>query len=148
VRGSPLIRFTLLTLALAATALGLLRVTGARTSGDSPRASSGQEMPAISKYSVPFRLLLSSPAAAIEIDTGRPIRPSPDSSMISGLLELDSQNPHIGLIIKWKQPALPGEHHFAKLTLEPPGQPTFTHVFDASDDIDDFLELPISETKE
>lgn len=104
-------------------------------------------MPAISKYSVPFRLLLSSPAAAIEIDTGTPVRPSPDSSIISGLLELDPQNPHVGLIIKWKQAALPGEHHFAKLTLEAPGQPTFTHIFDAPGDIDDFLELPIFEMK-
>ena len=146
-RGSPLIRFILLALALAATALGLLRVTAARTGGDSPRASSGQEMSAISPYSVPYRLLLSSPAAAIEIDTGMPIRPSTDSSTISGLLELDPQNPHLGLIIKWKQAALPGEHHFAKLTLEAPGQPTFTHIFDAPGDIDDFLELPISELK-
>lgn len=104
-------------------------------------------MSAISPYSVPYRLLLSSPAAAIEIDTGMPIRPSTDSSTISGLLELDPQNPHLGLIIKWKQAALPGEHHFAKLTLEAPGQPTFTHIFDAPGDIDDFLELPISELK-
>ena len=105
-------------------------------------------MPATAESSVPFRLLLSAPASAIEIDTGKQIRPSPEPPIISGVLELDPQNPYVGLIIKWKQPARPGEHYFAKLTLEPPGQPTFTHVFDASGDIDDFLELPISETKE
>lgn len=31
---------------------------------------------------------------------------------------------------------------FAKLTVEAPGKETFTHVFDAPGDIDDFVELP------
>lgn len=147
-RGSPLIRFILLSLALAATALGLLRVTAIRGTGDSARPSVVEAAPAISRNSIPFRLLLSAPAAAIEVDTGKPIHPSTEQSTATGMLELDPQNPHVGLIIRWKQPALPGEHRFAKLTLERPGQPTFTHVFDASGDIDDFLELPITDKSE
>jgi hypothetical protein len=145
VRGSPLIRFIVLTVALAATALGLFRVTAARTSDGAPRPSGLETAPVIAKSSIPFHLLLSAPAAAITIDTGKTIRPSPDGSTISGTLELDSPNPYVKLIIKWKQAALPGEHRFARLTLDRPGQQTFTHVFDASGDIDDFLELPISD---
>ena len=91
---------------------------------------------------MPFRLLLSDPAAVVEIDTGKLIRPPADSATLSGTLELDPKNPRVGLLVRWKNAAAPGEHRFAKLTLEAPGQATFTHVFDASGDIDDFLELP------
>ena len=58
------------------------------------------------------------------------------------MLELDSQNPRVGLVIRWKNSTAPGEHRFAKLTLEAPGQATFIHTFDAGGDIDDLLELP------
>lgn len=141
VRGSPLIRFILLALALAATGAGLARVTATRKSvSPPPAAATGR--PVLPGNKVPFRLLLSDPAAAVEIDTGKLIRPPTDSATVSGTLELDPKNPRIGLIVRWKNATVPGEHRFAKLTLEAPGQATFTHVFDASGDIDDFLELP------
>jgi hypothetical protein len=35
-----------------------------------------------------------------------------------------------------------GQRIFAKLVIEAEGQETFTHVFDADGDIDDFVELP------
>lgn len=142
VRGSPLIRFIVLSFALAATGAGLLRVTSARNGGDhaAPAAAAGK--PATAGKAVPFRLLLSAPAAGVEIDTGRVIRPPADESPISGTLELDPENPRVGLLVRWKNPPATGEHRFAKLTLEAPGQDTFTHVFDAGGDIDDFLELP------
>jgi len=122
-----------------------MRVTSVRSDA-TPAASSGGGIakPAVAATSIPFRLLLSAPAAEIGIDTGKLLRPSPSDSAISGSLELDPANPHLGLVVRWKNPPLPGEHRFAKLTLETPGQETFTHVFDATGDIDDFLELPIS----
>jgi hypothetical protein len=141
VRGSPLIRFILLALALAAAGAGLARVTAPRKSVTPPPAAA-TGAPALPGRQVPFRLLLSAPAAVVEIDTGKPIRPPVDESTISGTLELDPKNPHVALVVRWKNPAAPGEHRFAKLTLEAPGQDTFTHVFDADGDIDDFLELP------
>jgi hypothetical protein len=144
VRGSPLTRFILLTFALAATAWGLLRVTAVRGSSDFARPSAVESAVPVGKNPVPFRLLLSAPAASVEMEAGKPIQPSPGQSTISGVIELDPKNPHVALIIKWQQAAMPGEHRFAKLTLESPGQPTFTHVFDGSGDIDDFLELPIN----
>jgi hypothetical protein len=83
----------------------------------------------------------------VEINTSKLIRPSLEGSLLVGSLELDPQNPQIGLVVRWKNPTAPGEHRFAKLTLEAPGQATFTHVFDANGDIDDFLELPLPAAK-
>lgn len=122
-----------------------MRVTSVRSDA-TPAASSGGGIakPAVIGKSIPFRLVLSAPATEIGIDTGKLLRPPTSDSLISGSLELDPENPHLALVVRWKNPPLPGEHRFAKLTLEAPGQDTFTHVFDATGDIDDFLELPIS----
>jgi hypothetical protein len=139
VRGSPVLRFILLAIALAATAVGLRRVTSARVEASPVQIP---EKSAAAAMMVPFRLVLSAPAAALEIDTGKVIRPPVEEMPVSGTLEIDSSNPHVALVIRWKNPADSGEHRFAKLTLEAPGQPTFTHVLDADGDIDDFLELP------
>ena len=141
-RGSPLLRFFLLSLALVATGVGLTRVTAARKSGGQTAPVEVTGKPPATGKTVPFRLLLSAPAAMVVIDTGKIIRPPADQSPVSGVLELDSRNPHVALVVHWKNAAAPGEHRFAKLTLEAPGQATFTHVFDATGDIDDFLELP------
>ena len=140
VRGSPLLRFIILVFALAATGIGLMRVTAARPTENQPLPAKVPENKPLS--AVPFRLQLSSAAEVVEIDTGRVIRPPVDASLISGTLELDPGNPRVSLIVRWKNGAGVGEHRFAKLTLEAPGQPTFTHVFDADGDIDDFHELP------
>ena len=144
-RGSPLLRFILLVIALAVTGLGLLRVTAARDPGNPPvpaEAAASQALPAVA-----FRLVLSAPAEAVEINTGRVVRPPLDTPLLSGSLELNPKNPHVALVVRWKTPAAAGEHRFAKLTLEIPGQDTFTHVFDADGDIDDFLELPFPAAK-
>ncbi|MFT3992048.1 MAG: hypothetical protein QM680_11620 [Luteolibacter sp.] len=135
-RGSPLIRFFFIALALVATGFGLLRVTAAKTAEVSPT-------PTVSKSEkntaeIPYRLQLSAPASAVEISTG--ISQTAD---LSGKLTLDSANPQVFLIVKWQNPPAAGELRFAKLTLEPAGQPTLTHTFDASGDIDDLLELPL-----
>lgn len=141
VRGSPLVRFFILSIALAATGLGLMRVT---STGKEPQTIPQPiEDKRVTSQAIPFRLLLSAPATLVEIDTGEILRPSPDTSFLSGRLEIDPKNPHVGLIVKWKNPVAPGEHRFAKLTLEAPGKDTFTHTFDAAGDLDDFVELPL-----
>lgn len=139
-RGSPLFRFIVLVVALTAVGLGLQRVTAVKAVAQPEITAASGEKPAA--LTVPFHLLLSAPADAVEIDTGRVIRPSAEHSTISGQLELDAKNPRLGLIVRWKNTATTGEHRFAKLTLERPGQDTLVHVFDADGDIDDFLELP------
>ncbi len=146
-RGSPLLRFILLTFALAATGFGLMRVTGARDHREPGGPEMVEKKPATKETVIPFRLLLSAPAAEIEIDTGKSIRPPVDGSPVSGVVEIDPTNPHVGLVVRWKFPAATGERRFAKFTLEAPGQETFTHVFDADGDIDDFIELPLPATK-
>ena len=140
VRGSPVLRFIFLAIALMITAAGLQRVTSARTEESSPILP---EKPQLAASAIPFRLILSAPAAAVEINTGKPLQLSPQEMPISGTLEIDAADPHLALIVRWKNPPAAGEHRFAKLTLEAPKQPTFTHVFDADGDIDDFLELPV-----
>jgi len=145
-RGSPVLRFCFLTLALIAAGFGILRVT----SSGAPAKSSPKAVPnpILTTSSIPYQLQLSAPAAEVKIDTGMPNPPiSPAGSQISGKLELDPANPHLSLVVRWKNPPATGEHRFAKLTLESPGHPTFTHVFDAVDDIDGFIELPIPDAK-
>ena len=142
-RGSPLLRSILLAMALAATGLGLARVTSSRQEEPTVRPAAAPPVALPGGNAVPFRLVLSAPSAQVEIDTGKVLRPLVDDSPLSGVLELDPRNPRVSLVIRWKQPTAPGERRFAKLTLEPPGQETFTRVFDADGDIDDFLELPL-----
>lgn len=144
VRGSPLIRSIFLILALIATGGVLARLTAAKRPAETraPMEKSGTAPAGTSR--VPYRLLLSAPASEVRIDTGGP---TAAASPLSGTLELDPANPHLALIVRWTQPPKDGEHRFAKLTLEIPGQTTFTHVFDAQGDIDDFLELPVFNAK-
>lgn len=146
-RGSPILRFFLLALALAATAAGLARVTTSRVDTDSPSKTVPVEQPSATGAAIPFRLVLSDPASEVVINAASPLRPAPGDGTISGTVEIDPDNPNLALIVHWKNPVAPGEHRFAKLTLEAPGQETFTHVFDADGDIDDFLELPFPATR-
>jgi hypothetical protein len=146
-RGSPVLRFIFLTFALIAAGFGILRVTSAGSRADTTTQRLAAT-PAAAASAVPYQLLLSAPAAAVKIDTGVANPPiAPEGSRISGKLQLDAANPHLSLIVRWKNPPVAGEHRFAKLTLEAPGQPTFTHVFDAHGDIDEFLELPLPAAK-
>lgn len=135
-RGSPFVRFILLCLALSLTGFGLVRLTSVKSSADRQEALVAVNQP--TTRSIPFRLLLSAPAAEAEINTVR----LATASTMSGVLELDPSNPQVALVVRWKNPTSVGEHRFAKLTLEAPGQETLTHVFDAAGDIDDFIELP------
>ena len=142
-RGSPLIRFILLAIALTATAAGLMRITNVKQASGGALPPLDATVRTDARFpDVPFRLVLSAPATLVEINARDLIRPTVSDSPISGTIKLDGKNPQVALIVRWKSPVLPGEHRFAKLTLEAPGQPTFTHVFDADGDIDDFLELP------
>lgn len=122
-------------------------MTAARTTRSESGPLPEVAKPALPGKSVPFRLLLSAPAAEVEIDTGKTLSLPPDGPSLSGTLELDPRNPRVGLIVRWKTPASAGEHRFAKLTLEAPGKDSFTHVFDAGGDIDDLLELPLPATR-
>jgi hypothetical protein len=142
VRGSPLIRFVFLALALVATGAGLARITGHRAPAAVPLILNNP--PPRTSLEVPFQLLLSDPAAEVKIVAEGPVMAfTGDVSPLAGKLMLDPENPQLSLVVHWKNASKDGEHRFAKLTLEAPGQATFTHVFDANGDIDDFIELPL-----
>ena len=123
---------------LALTGLGLVRLTSVKYSSNLPELSAAKNQPKSATQAVTFRLLLSAPATEVEVNT---VRLATDP-LISGVLEIDPRDPRVALVVRWKNPTSAGEHRFAKLTLEAPGQETLTHVFDAAGDIDDFIELP------
>lgn len=130
-------------MALAATAVGLARVTSSRV-GPVPTATTAPVVKSEkAKNAVPFRLILSAPAKEVILASTSDIRTAVDDGSISGHLEIDAASPSLSLTVHWKTPPSAGEHRFAKLTLEAAGRETFTHVFDADGDIDDFLELPV-----
>ena len=139
-RGSPIIRFLLLTCALSITAFGLVRVTAKNVKKPEPAQTT--EKLVRSSSLVPFRLILSSRASLVEIDTGKLLRPVLTEGPVTGELEIDPHHPRLGIIVKWSQPSTVGEHRFAKITLEAPGMATFSHTFDAAGDLDEFIELP------
>jgi hypothetical protein len=55
-------------------------------------------------------------------------------------ITIEKKEPVIYLNVVWSQ--VSGNRRFAKLVVEAEGRETFTHVFDADGDIDDFVELP------
>jgi hypothetical protein len=128
---------------LALTGLGLVRLTSVKNSGNPLEQSAAKNQPKSATQAVPFRLLLSAPATEVEVNAVRLAADPP----ISGILETDPRNPRVALVVRWKNPTSTGEHRFAKLTLEAPGQETLTHIFDAAGDIDDFIELPLPATE-
>jgi hypothetical protein len=137
VRGSPLLRSILILLALAASSLALIRLTHSQ-SAPVPTAKKNQPTAATTVAPIPYRLVLSAEAAEISIAADS----QPPLNQPAGQLSPTSKNPVISLTVRWKTPPAPGEQRFAKLTLDPPGKETITHVFDAAGDIDDLLELP------
>lgn len=123
-----------------------MRVTSGRATTAPPLPLATPPLVALGQ--VPFRLLLSAQASEVRVDTGLEERVfSPGENPISGKLELDPLNPRLSVLVRWKNALAADEHRFAKLTVEAPGQETFTHGFDAAGDIDDFIELPFSATK-
>jgi len=121
--------------ALVASGFGLVLLTAQKTSLVMPHPAKtvddgGSEWP--------YRLSLSSEAAEISIISGDSL----PSHTPDGKLSHRPEDRLISLRIRWKTPPSTGETRFAKLTLDPSGKPTITHVFDSTGDIDDILELP------
>jgi hypothetical protein len=144
VRGSPLLRFFMMALALVACATGLARVTASRASNN-PIAAKPEAAPSRGIQGR-FELRLSAPAAVVKIGSlGAMSSAELTQFPIVGSLYLDAAGASIPLVVRWQNPSAPGEHRFAKLTFEIPGRATFSHVFDAAGDIDDLTELPFSE---
>lgn len=85
---------------------------------------------------------LSSPATGLGLESGNAAVDFPPNSSgnYSGELAIDAGSPVVFLNVVWQEKE--AGNRFAKLVVEAPGQETFTHIFDATGDIDDFVELP------
>ncbi len=135
-RGSPILRtlIVLLVLILAGGGLWMVR-TDSRPSvitTDGPAAVPSQ-------LEAPFMLTLSAPASKVRIETAAgPTELVPGSQTVTGLLPISSENPALFLTVTWQDAA--ATPRFAKLTLEPPGQPTLTRTFDAIGELSDVWE--------
>ena len=126
--------------------MGLRALTGPLA----PRAPAKPAAAAITEQAsaTPFVLELSKPAKSVRIETldGRPLaRPDCGSSTtLAGTFALPASASQISLRIVWQEPATAGKPApagFARLTLDPPGKPTISHIFISARDLDDIWEL-------
>lgn len=142
-RGSPLLRTLLLLIVVGATAIGLRILTGPAITPFPAK----QAIPTPAGHSsvTPFVLELSKPAKSVNIETldGKQLaHPACDvSAVLAGTIELPSKASHIALRVIWQETSFPTHPGFVRLTLEPPGKPTISHVFISGRDVDDIWEL-------
>ena len=133
-RGSPLFRTVLVVLALVVAGAALARLT--RPLAPPSRQEAVIE-PAESRLSeAAYRLVLSAPPRSIGLESAGETR-----NAAEGRLPIDPENPVVFLRIAWEDGH--SAHRFAKLTLDLPGKPTMTHVFEAPGDIDDVWEIDL-----
>lgn len=139
-RGSPLFRTFILLLALITAALGIRGLSHVPTSlgvADAEPSAHGSE----ATVEAPFFLTFSSPPETVRIDAGsQAVELAPRAVTASGTLQLSGKSPVVFLTIKWpdEDSSIP---RFAKLTLEPAGQPTLSRTFDGFGHIDDLWEI-------
>ncbi len=136
-------RSIFLAVALVAAGAGFARLTGmSPRPGTASQAVAPAPVAASDSVAGRFHLLLSDPARRVWISSGTDETEAAGDEP-AGILRFDPENPQVALVVEWTDEPAPGEHRFAKLTLELPGRPTFIHTFDAAGDIDDFAELPL-----
>ena len=133
-RGFPLLRSFLILLCLAVSGFGLVRLTTAPSAAGKPLAKEEAKASGAAADLL-YRLVLSAEASSISISSG-------DNAPLTTATGTLPSAAVISLTVRWKNSPAAGEQRFAKLILEPVGKPTLTHVFDATGDIDDILELP------
>ncbi len=141
VRGSPLIRAAWVLVAIFATGLGFMRLTGQRESHAPVEYAAGKED---KKIRARYQLTFSDRPEHVELVSGDQVvsRTFSSESMeneIQGDLLIDPKEPVVLMKVNWYE--LGEKHAFVKLVLEVEGQPTITRVFDAAGNIDDFLEV-------
>lgn len=145
VRGSPLTKSLILAFLLVAAGLGL----GRFTLSDKPVVKISPEIsePTVAGISARYRLVFSAEPTEFFLTAARGSARGSEKadrkSTVVGVIVLDGESPAVSLAVRWKTPPVSATHRFAKLTLELPGRPTFTHVFDSPEDIDDFIEIPL-----
>lgn len=145
VRGSPLIRTFLILAALVVSGIGFARLTqkGATVSGE-PGVEVSQHTES-DRIPAKVHLTLAHLSGFYDLTVGEervPLSRGGKGELV-GTVSIDPDNPVVFLKVSClaKTPN-DGQRFFAKLVVEAEGEETFTHVFDADGDIDDFVELP------
>ena len=144
-RGSPLTRTFLILAALVVSGIGFARLT---LKGTSAAAGQGEEVSATTERKlIPAKiyLSLSRPVGFLEFKIGEKKvgLTRVEQWDFIGTAAIDFANPIVTLKTLPNDPKRRGQARiFAKLVVEADGKETFTHVFDADGDIDDFVELP------
>ncbi len=143
VRGSPLIRTALVLLAILASGLVFSYLTADQVSqlvarGDTTEPKSKQLIRAR------YILTLSERAAFVEIESAGEVSSTNLSSEsgiepLTGDIKIDLDKPVVFLKVNWYE--LGDRRGFAKLVIEAAGQETVTQVFDATGNLDEFIEL-------
>lgn len=148
-RGSPLVRSLFILFALIGTGFGFykLTATNAAVAADVAGTDRGQNPSEESVELIEARveLVFSSLPVFFELKAGeKPVTLENDGGGIfSGKTVIDPKMPVMFLKVSSAPPESGGQvRNFAKLVVEAEGRKTFTHVFDSSGDIDDFVELP------
>ena len=144
-RGSPLVRTILVLLALVASGIGFARLTD--TGSEVPKIRDKPGFEAVTDTVKPALeakvfVTLSGSATSVKIDGYRgPVDlGEPIDGIYSGTVSIDPDSKILLLTVKWAEEVK--GRCFAKLVVEAKHRETFTHVFDAPGDIDDFVELP------
>lgn len=143
VRGSPLIRTALVLLAILVSGWVFSHLTADQ--GQKPVAG-GETTEVKSKKLIRARyiLTLSERAAFVEIESAGEVSSTNLSSEsgiepLTGDIKIDLNKPVVFLKVNWYE--LGERRGFVKVTIEATGQETVTQVFDATGNIDEFLEL-------
>lgn len=134
-RGSPLFRTVVVALALALAGGALARLTRP-IPAPTPAPRVADEPAERHLLEGSYRLTPSASPSTLHIESAGIVHTDPE-----GRIAIDSRNPVVFLSVRWTGAA--DGHRFAKLTLDLPGKPTLTHVFEAPGDIDDVWEIDI-----
>lgn len=142
VRGSPLFRTFLILVVIAASGFLFVRMTAA------PKAEV-RDVPVHDSVATAEDAIVAKVYLTL---SGKPIMADVQGTGLwmaleetatgtfTGEVVIDGESPLLSVRVDWLEK---GEsHRFAKLVVEAPGKKTFTRVFDAPGDIDDFVELP------
>ncbi len=141
-----MLRTFLILAALVVSGIGFARLT---QKGTTFTSEPGEEISVTSeKISAKVFLTFSEAASSVQLNSG-------ELSIMAGLpgnvekltwrefsteITIEKKHPVIFLNVVWSQDS--GNRRFVKLVVEAEGQETFTRVFDADGDINDFVELP------
>ena len=142
VRGSPLFRTFLILVAIAASGFLFVRLTAAPKLVVAEHVTELKPNQPIDVIEGRIHVTLSGAARAVDLFANAGYHRFASTGLGTHLAEMKiaRDNPVLEIRIDWLEETT--ANRFAKVVVEAPGFETFTHVFDAEGDIDDFVELP------